>query len=99
VLVAHVEGDDHAVGIVRFVREGERAEVAFEVTDEYQRRGWSLAGLPKAPATRLRLINEASPRVPPNLRIQPPKPPQRMRKECRSNVPLDTSKQSKRRTT
>ena len=39
VLVAHVEGDEHAVGIARFVREGERAEVAFEVADEYQRRG------------------------------------------------------------
>lgn len=38
-LVAHVVGDEHAVGIARFVREGERAEVAFEVADEYQRRG------------------------------------------------------------
>ena len=34
VLVAHVEGDEHAVGIAQFVREGERAEVAFEIADD-----------------------------------------------------------------
>lgn len=39
VLVAHVEGDPEAVGVARLVRDGHTAEVAFEVADEYQRRG------------------------------------------------------------
>ena len=35
VLVAHVEGDEHAVGIARFVREG---ELSFSIPEEASRR-------------------------------------------------------------
>jgi|SRR5581483_9096089 len=38
-LVAYVPDDPRPVAIARFVRDGERAEVAFAVADEYQRRG------------------------------------------------------------
>jgi len=38
-LVAYVEGDPRPVGIARLVRAGSSAEIAFEVADEYQRRG------------------------------------------------------------
>lgn len=38
-LVAYVEGDPEPVGIARLVRDGASAEIAFEVADEYQRRG------------------------------------------------------------
>jgi ribosomal protein S18 acetylase RimI-like enzyme len=38
-LVAYVDGDPQPVAIARFVREGRRAEIAFAVADEYQRRG------------------------------------------------------------
>jgi len=38
-LVAYVDGDPRPVGIARLVRTGRTAEVAFEVADEYQRRG------------------------------------------------------------
>lgn len=38
-LVAYVEGDTQPVAIARLVREGDRAEIAFEVADEYQQRG------------------------------------------------------------
>jgi acetyltransferase len=38
-LVAFVEGDPEPVAIARLVRNGERAEVAFAVADDYQRRG------------------------------------------------------------
>src|SRR5438045_326285 len=39
VLVAYVEGDPRPAGIGRLVRDGEAAEVAFEVADEAQGRG------------------------------------------------------------
>jgi len=38
-LVAYAEGDPEPVAIARLVREGDRAEVAFEVADDYQQRG------------------------------------------------------------
>ena len=38
-LVAYVEGDPQPVGIARLVRDGETAEIAFAVADEYQHRG------------------------------------------------------------
>ena len=38
-LVAYVEGDPQPAGIARLVREGDRAEIAFAVADEYHRRG------------------------------------------------------------
>ena len=38
-LVAYVEGDPQPVAIARLVRDGRSAEIAFEVADEYQRRG------------------------------------------------------------
>jgi ribosomal protein S18 acetylase RimI-like enzyme len=38
-LVAHVEGDPAPIAIARLVRDGESAEIAFEVADEYQQRG------------------------------------------------------------
>lgn len=38
-LVAYVDGDPRPVGIARLVREGDRAEIAFAVADEYHRRG------------------------------------------------------------
>jgi GNAT superfamily N-acetyltransferase len=38
-LVAYAEGDPEPVAIARLVRDGDRAEVAFEVADDYQRRG------------------------------------------------------------
>jgi ribosomal protein S18 acetylase RimI-like enzyme len=38
-LVAHVDGDPRPVAIARLVRSGSSAEIAFEVADEYQRRG------------------------------------------------------------
>ena len=39
VLVAYVEGDRRPVAIARLVRNGRSAEIAFEVADDYQRRG------------------------------------------------------------
>jgi GNAT superfamily N-acetyltransferase len=39
VLVAYAHGDPLPAGVARFVRRGRTAEVAFEVADEYQRRG------------------------------------------------------------
>ena len=39
VLVAYVEGDPQAVAIARLVRDGNSAEIAFAVADEYQHRG------------------------------------------------------------
>ena len=39
VLVAYVDGDPTPAGISRLVREDDTAEIAFEVADEYQRRG------------------------------------------------------------
>ena len=39
VLVAYVEGDVQPAGMARLVRDGEAAEVAFEVADAYQGRG------------------------------------------------------------
>ena len=38
-LVAYVEGDPQPVAIARLVREGDSAEIAFAVADEYQHRG------------------------------------------------------------
>jgi ribosomal protein S18 acetylase RimI-like enzyme len=38
-LVAYVEADPQPVAIARLVRDGESAEIAFAVADEYQRRG------------------------------------------------------------
>jgi ribosomal protein S18 acetylase RimI-like enzyme len=38
-LVAYVEGDSQPVAIARLVREGQSAEIAFAVADEYQQRG------------------------------------------------------------
>ena len=38
-LVAYLEGDRKPVAIARLVRDGRSAEIAFEVADEYQRRG------------------------------------------------------------
>jgi ribosomal protein S18 acetylase RimI-like enzyme len=38
-LVAYVEGDRQPVAIARLVRDGHRAEIAFEVADEYQQLG------------------------------------------------------------
>jgi protein lysine acetyltransferase len=38
-LVAYVRGDDRPVAIARLVRDGHTAEIAFEVADDYQRRG------------------------------------------------------------
>ncbi len=38
-LVAYVEGDRRPVAIARLVRDGDSAEIAFEVADEYQQRG------------------------------------------------------------
>ena len=39
VLVAHVRGDPRPVALARLVRDGQAAEIAFEVADEYQQRG------------------------------------------------------------
>lgn len=39
VLVAFVEGDPQPVAIARLARDGDSAEVAFAVADEYQERG------------------------------------------------------------
>lgn len=39
VLVGYVDGDAQPAAIARLVREGDAAEVAFEVADEYQGRG------------------------------------------------------------
>ena len=38
-LVAYAEDSSDPIGIARFVRNGESAEIAFAVVDEYQRRG------------------------------------------------------------
>ena len=38
-LVAYLEGDDRPVAIARLVREGDSAEIAFEVVDEHQQLG------------------------------------------------------------
>src|SRR5215471_9634522 len=38
VLVAYAEGDPFPAGLARFVRQGQAAEVAFEVADEHQGR-------------------------------------------------------------
>jgi ribosomal protein S18 acetylase RimI-like enzyme len=38
-LVAYVEGDTEPVAIARLVRDGRSAEIAFEVANDYQRRG------------------------------------------------------------
>jgi ribosomal protein S18 acetylase RimI-like enzyme len=38
-LVGYVEGDPHPVGIARLVRNGDTAEIAFAVADDYQHRG------------------------------------------------------------
>ena len=38
-LVAYVAGDPHPVAIARLVRDGDSAEIAFEVADEYQQLG------------------------------------------------------------
>ena len=38
-LVAYVEDDPQPVAIARLVREGDSAEIAFAVADEYQQRG------------------------------------------------------------
>jgi ribosomal protein S18 acetylase RimI-like enzyme len=40
VLVGYVAGDPDPVGIARLVRDGSTAEIAFEVADEYQGRGF-----------------------------------------------------------
>jgi ribosomal protein S18 acetylase RimI-like enzyme len=39
VLVAHVEGDLEPVAIARLVCDGDNAEIAFAVVDDYQQRG------------------------------------------------------------
>jgi ribosomal protein S18 acetylase RimI-like enzyme len=39
VLVGYVDGDPEPVGIARLVREGDSAEIAFAVADDYQSRG------------------------------------------------------------
>ncbi len=39
VLVAYVAGDRRPVAIARVARQGDSAEIAFEVADEYQQRG------------------------------------------------------------
>jgi ribosomal protein S18 acetylase RimI-like enzyme len=39
VLVAYVPGDARPVAIARLVRDGDSAEIAFEVADEYQHQG------------------------------------------------------------
>ena len=39
VLVGYIDSDPRPAGIARLVRDGTTAEVAFEVADEYQRRG------------------------------------------------------------
>ena len=39
VLVAYLDADERPVAIARLVRDGETAEIAFEVVDEHQRRG------------------------------------------------------------
>ena len=38
-LVGYVEGDPHPVAIARLVRDGDTAEIAFAVADDYQHRG------------------------------------------------------------
>ena len=38
-LVAYVEGDPDPVAIARLVRDGQSAEIAFEVANDYQQRG------------------------------------------------------------
>ena len=38
-LVAYVEGDPDPVAIARLVRDGQAAEIAFEVANDYQQRG------------------------------------------------------------
>lgn len=38
-LVGYVDGDPEPVGIARLVRDGDSAEIAFAVADEYQSRG------------------------------------------------------------
>jgi ribosomal protein S18 acetylase RimI-like enzyme len=40
VLVGYVDGDPEPAGIARLVRDGEAAEIAFAVADEYQSRGF-----------------------------------------------------------
>ena len=39
VLVGYVDGDPEPAGIARLVREGDAAEIAFAVADDYQSRG------------------------------------------------------------
>ena len=39
VLVGYVDGDPEPAGIARLVREGDSAEIAFAVADDYQSRG------------------------------------------------------------
>jgi ribosomal protein S18 acetylase RimI-like enzyme len=39
VLVGYVDGDSEPAGIARLVRDGDSAEIAFAVADEYQSRG------------------------------------------------------------
>jgi GNAT superfamily N-acetyltransferase len=39
-LVGYVDGDDEPAAIARLVRDGNRAEIAFEVADGYQGRGF-----------------------------------------------------------
>jgi ribosomal protein S18 acetylase RimI-like enzyme len=39
VLVGYVDGDQEPVGIAQLVREGDSAEIAFAVADDYQSRG------------------------------------------------------------
>ena len=42
-LVAYVEGDPDPVAIARLVRDGQSAEIAFEVANDYQQRGIATA--------------------------------------------------------
>ena len=39
VLVAYIEDDPEAIAIARLVRDGQSAEIAFAVADQYQQRG------------------------------------------------------------
>jgi protein lysine acetyltransferase len=49
-LVAYVEGDQEPVAIARLVRDGQSAEIAFEVANDYQQRGIGSALTEELPA-------------------------------------------------
>ena len=53
-LVGYVDRDDEPAAIARLVRDGNRAEIAFEVADVYQGRGLGSVLATSSPAMRAR---------------------------------------------